>query len=548
MGETKDLESFSNVRSEDEIALAARAAWENIGISRALELLDEGIRQYPDGLALHKLRGDILATSRHPQDAVRSYDRVLAKKPTALEVRWAKWGALVRSGDEQAAIAELRRIAEIDAQNPLVHLRLAQDLRKLDRLEDAVESYQKAVSLAPHLLSWRLGLARARFDVLDYRGAKEEVEYVLKNLPPGSALEVPARNLLAAIIAPLSDRGRRAQLTFSPDVSAEQLKEWSFVRAEAWRLVSAGRLEEAVSVYRRALALNPRDGLSAYQLGLILMQLGRCDEALSMFETTIRLDPKDDEYADTLFRMGQCLTELKRWAEAYFYFQILYDAAVEFEESTKSLQLPPGTRVLSKDKLAKWLDKVRPHVPNPELPPASSALPEAGPSEEELLAKIAAEPMTPHPLLETRASLMGRDADFSWFRYVIPSSTVMRDDAPTGEHEFIPLDPGDTFPVTQPEIYLVFRLVTASYDSVTLTTLCALEDSELTGEPHAIAQDRVVMSMNDLSGYFRLIKPEGGWPPGLYRCGLFEGETTSAYSQVDEVRFRIREAVKSPEG
>ena len=32
-----------------------------------------------------------------------------------------------------------------------------------------------------------------------------------------------------------------------------------------------------------------------------------------------------------------------------------------------------------------------------------------------------------------------------------------------------------------------------------------------------------------------------GWAPGLYRCGLFAGERASAYTQVDEVRFRIVE-------
>lgn len=540
-----DLSTPSGKQTETEIAEAARAAWDNVGITRALEILDEGIRDNPAGLALHTLRGDILATSRHPQDAVRSYDAVLARMPDALEVRWSKWGALVRSGEEEAAAAELRRIAEIDTQNPLIHLRLALELRKLDRLEESVGAYQKAVALAPDLLNWRLGLARARFDILDYQGAQEEVHYVLRHLPPGSPLEIPARNLLSAVAAPMSDRGRRWQPAFSPGVSAEQLKEWSFARSEAWNLFSTGRYQEAEPAYRKVLALNPRDYTSAYHLGLILMELGRCEEALTMFETMVGLDPKDDEAADAVFRMGQCLTELKRWAEAFFYFQILYDAASQFEESTKHALLPAGTRVLSKDKIARWLDKVRPHVPEPErlAPPAPST--GSGLTEEELFAKIAAEPIKPQPPLDTRASLMGRDADFSWFRFVISATKVIRDDAPTGEHEFIPLGPGDSFPATQQDIYLVFGLVTSSYDAVALTAQCFLETAELNGEAHAAAQDRVVLSMNDQSGYFRLSPPKTGWTPGLYRCALFEGEQTTAYSQVDEVRFRILAPAKS---
>ncbi|MEY4527406.1 MAG: hypothetical protein RL768_1125, partial [Nitrospirota bacterium] len=141
--------------------------------------------------------------------------------------------------------------------------------------------------------------------------------------------------------------------------------------------------------------------------------------------------------------------------------------------------------------------------------------------------------------LDPQASLMGRDSDFSWFRFVIPAGKVIRDDFPTGAHEFIPLNPNDTFPSTQPEIYLVFGLVSASYDAVPLTAQCFQEIAEVRGEAQPVTQDQVMMAMNDQSGYFRLPAPGTGWSPGLYRCGLFAGERTSAYTQADEVRFRI---------
>ena len=49
--------------------------------------------------------------------------------------------------------------------------------------------------------------------------------------------------------------------------------------------------------------------------------------------------------------------------------QTLYDATVEFEKSTKDVQLP-RTRVLNKANLVQWLEKVRLHVP--ELPSRST--------------------------------------------------------------------------------------------------------------------------------------------------------------------------------
>ncbi len=530
--------------SAEQVAQHARTVWESGHLSGALDLLSEGIQDHPDALALYKLRGDILATSRRPREAVQAYETVLTRKPDALDVRWAKWSVMARSGRREEALAELRQIAQIDPRNPLIYLRLAQELRKLDRLEDSLAPFQKAVELAPDLLGWRLGLARARFDVLDYPGAYDEIEYVLQRVPAGSPLEIPAKNLQAMIYGPTVEKGRRFDHITPSKVTPEQRKEWALLRGDAWRLFESGRFAEAEPVYRKLLVLNPNDPTAVHQLGLTLMELGRCQEAINVFGKISNLNPSDEEYADTVFRMGLCLVELKQWSEALIHFQVLYDAAVQFEESVKGRKLPEGTRVLSKEKLAKWIEEIRPHVPEDQLPKddrASRGAPPGPPelSEDERLAKIAAEPMVAQKPIDKRASLMGRDADFSWFRFLIPASQVMRDDFPTGEHDFIPLNPGDSFPTTQKAIYIVFGLVASSYDAVPITAQCALEISEVTGEPRAALQDRVVMSMSDQSGYFMLTRPQAGWTPGLYRCGLFVGERMTADTHVDEVRFRI---------
>jgi tetratricopeptide (TPR) repeat protein len=535
------------VLSEEQIADHAKAVWESGAITAALAVLDQGVQDHPQALTLQKLRADILATSRGPREAVEAYETVLARTPTALDVRWAKWSVLTRSGQGEKSIAELGRIAGIDVQNPLVHLRLAQELRKLDRLEESLESYQKAVELAPDLLGWRLALARARFDVLDYQGAEADVQYVLHKMFPGSPLELPAKNLLSQINGTSIDRGRRFTPVLTKDMTGAQRKEWASIRAEAWRLFSTGRYQEAEPIYQRLLALNPNDALANYQLGLTLMQLGRCKDALTVFGKMSNLDPSDEDYADTVFRMGQCLVELEQWENAFVHFQTLYDAAVEFEENNKNVQLPPDTRVLDKKKVAGWLEKVRPHVPDlaklksdeaTDRVPSGNSSPAAALPEGALYAK-AVELFKPQKPLDQQASLMGRDADFSWFRFVIPASKVVRDDFPTGAHEFIPLNPGDSFPTTQPEIYLVFGLVSASFDAVPLTARCFFETSEMTGERPAVAQDHVMTTMNDQSGYFMLTPPKTGWTSGLYHCGLFVGERTSADTLVDEVRFRI---------
>lgn len=527
----------------EQVIEQAKAAWESGAVTSALELLEQGVHDHSHTPALHKLRGDILSTFRDLREAVQAYDQALAADPSALDVRWAKWAVLVRWGQEEEAVSELRAIARIDAKNPLAHWRLAQELRKIDRLEDSLESYQRAVELKPEFLGWRLALARARFDVLDYPGADADLQDVLEHVPPGSPLELPAKNQLAQLHESM-ERGRRFTPALTPTASATQLKEWAAMRSDAWKLFEAGRYREAEPMYRRLLVLNPSDPIATHQLGLTLMQLDQCEEALAVFGNISNLNPNEEDFADTTFRMGQCYVKLERWDEAFIHFQMLYDAAVEFEQANKDVPFPAGTRVLAKDKITRWLDKVKPHVPElvklkeEEANREHKVHDQPVLSEEALYAR-ATERIKAQKTLETGVAIAGRDADFSWFRFVIPATKVVRDDFPTGAHEFIPLNAGDTFPAAQPEIYLVFRLVSDSFDAVALTARCGLETSDMSEDSQMMVQDRVMTTTNDRSGYFLLTPPKTGWSPGLYRCGLFAGEQTSAYSYVDEVRFRI---------
>ena len=524
----------------------AEAEWREGSPNRALDILDQGIRDYPHAFAIQKLRGDVLATSRRTRQAVQAYDAILRENPGALNVRWAKWSVLMRAGEEEHALAEFERIARIDADNPLAILRMAQEYRRLDRLEESVRWYKKAVEMVPEVPGWRLAFARVRFDVLDGRGARDEVNRVLKMVSPDSPEAAAARSLLSVIYGATKERGRRFEPILT-DGSAAERKEWASLRADAWSLFQEGRYEEVEPIFRKILALNPGDAKAHLELGYTLLELGRCEEGMPFLEKVLTMKASDETYADTFFRIAQCLMALERWTEALDHFEILYNAAVEFEEMIRDVPVKDSMTILSKEKLATWIEKARRRVPESELRKrdAMKNLPAVDPNgqpqmtEEEYYHMIATRRLTPERLTDTRASLMGRDADFSMFRYVIAADRVMRDDLPTGTHEFMPIDPGDTFPTTQEEIYLVFGLVSASYDEMPLSAECFVETSDATSKQTPVTRDHVIMGMGDQSGYFLLPPPETGWTPGIHRCGLFVGSETSAYTHTDEIRFRL---------
>jgi tetratricopeptide (TPR) repeat protein len=556
------------IESEATVVEHATEAWLEGSPPHALDLLEEGLREFPHSLALRKLRGDILSTTRRNQEALDNYEAILKNSPKSLAVRWANWSVLTRMGKDDLAIKELQRIAQYTPTNPLAPLRLAQELRKRDRLEESVEWYQKAVSLIPEMPGWRLNLARALFDVLRYDEARKEVQYVLKNVSRGEPVEMAARNLLMITYGATKERGRRYQPIFSPDGSAEDRKRWGLIRHDGWEHFAKGRYQEAEPILRELLALKPSDHRVTYELGVTVMELGHYEEAVTLLQKGIELGPTSGSFSeiflDSIFRIGQCLVALERWEEALLHFEILEEIATvppetlnasasrekmsdpnipESEENNDSPPTTPSGKIIDQETLAFWLDKVWQHIPKPDKPAkdANQTLPAADPVEipPDYYTNLAAKKFKPDELFHTRASLMGRDADFSWFRFVIPADRVIRDDLQVGSHEFIPIDPGDSFSTTQQDIYLVFALVTASYDAIPLTAECYLETSKITWGEAPLVQDQVVMSTNEQSGYFVLSPPKSGWAPGLYRCGLFVGDTVSAYTQSDEVRFRI---------
>lgn len=530
----------------EEIAELAEAEWMDGNPSQALHILDPRLKEHPNAVRLQKLRADILATaSRRHQEAVKAYDVILNVYPEALEVHWAKWSVLLRSGQHDQAIAEFQRIAQLDAKNPIASLRLAQELRKVDRLEESLEWYEKAVAMIPNMTGWRLALARAKLDVLDGRGARDEVEYVLRIVEPGSPEEAAAHSLREVIYGSTKERGRRFEPILSPGGSAAERKAWSAIRADAWRLFDAGRYKEAEPVYRKLLALKPDDFAATHELGMTLLGLDRCEEAIEVFATMSAMDPSDEVYADAFFRVGRCLMKMEKWTEALPYFELLYEAALDFDQRSKDAPPKADLRVLNTETLAKWVKRVKDHIPADAIPKQDKAIPAVDPdapvpmTEDELYERIATERLTPEKQIYTRASLMGRDADFSMFRYVIPASRVMRDDRPTGTHEFIPIEPHDTFPDTQEEVYLLFGLVTASYDEMPLSVECFLETPVANANQIPLARDQVIMNMGDQTGYFIIAQPESGWIPGLHRCGLYVGSEQSAYTHSDEIRFRV---------
>ena len=536
---------FSRVCAESggqpvqEVIGQVQKLWNAGQVQTALDFLEQEPQGSIQNERVYKIRGDLLMLSRRNAEALAAYDQAMTLAPHSLGPPWAKWSLLTRMGRTQEALDVLVTMGGRDPYNPLIPYRSAKVFRRVNQLDESVKAYHRAVALAPNQLRWRLSYARALYDVLDYEQAENVVDQVLQEAPVGSSTHVAAQNFSAVIRGGTTDKGRRSQPFENVKEAAHNNREWALTREKAWALIKSKRYKEAEPVLRQVIDLKPTNHRAYYDLGKTLMELARCEEAIQILETGIRLSPSGDVYPDSIFRIGQCMARLGQWSEAKKRFERVRDIESWRNEPIYSMTFP------HKDMVDSALKEARRHADNdsqPSVPPltiksndvaeSKSSLPSSHPKP--LKAAIST------PLLGRDATI-SRDSGRAWFQHVIPARSIERDDLQTGTHEFIPIDPGDTFHPHDQEIFLVFASLSPSYDATQLTAEYVLDSGVEKPRDHPLGRDSVVLSMNEQSGYFVLTPQEGGWPVGMYRVDLFMGDEVARSTQVDEVWFRVVE-------
>ena len=513
-----------------------------------LNRLDEAILRFPASPFLHKKRGDVLMILRQNQEALTSYRQALTLAPDCLPAHWALWALLDRlSSNPDLELESLFHIAELDSRNPLAHIRVARKLREQQRYEESAQYFRRAVEIEPTHLAYRLFLGRALYDILKKEEAQAEVQWVLSQASPDSPEWAAGRNLAQILSGESTDKGLRSDFFEHTKKSAgtegKDFKAWALTREQARHFMETGEHAKAEAMLRTVLTLDPEDDHTRYDLGLTLLKLGKYEEAISSLQASFQQSKEPPFYPDALFHIGQAYAKLKQWEKAVLYYQRVFNIRNLQDQDFYALNFPD----LSKVEAA--LKEAQTHVT--KIPPSPKGDGPTPPHPLPTPSVIEKPPLTPSPdgassgLLENhktpnRVLPLSVDVVRGWFRQLITATSVMQDTMQAGFHEYIPLDPGDTFSPNQPAIYLVFTLTTPPSDAKTIITQWVGEKVEGLSPNTVVGTDSVLVDLNDSTGYFILDQPEGGWPIGTYRIDLFVGEDVSASTYVADVRFRIQ--------
>jgi Flp pilus assembly protein TadD len=202
---------------------------------RAQQLLTRARRLNPDVAQPHHALGVLAERERRPDLASRNYYEALRVDPGFAPARNNLAHLLYDGGLFEDALLQFKRLVEIEPNAVDAHVGLAATLLHLERVSEASEVIEQALTIAPSdpelaILCARLEIRRGAFDAAILR------------------------------LTPLC--GARSDLA---------------VHALAWLSaaeLAAGRPRAAVSAAERAIQLAPDDALASYALAASLKRLG----------------------------------------------------------------------------------------------------------------------------------------------------------------------------------------------------------------------------------------------------------------------------------
>lgn len=217
--------------------------------------------------------------------SVETYRKVPASDPSIHAADLGRAEALRRAGKVEAAAEVLQSLVKSHGDLPVVHVTLGDLMRQLERYKEAAEAYTTALSIygAPQPDHWFVYYARAISYERLSDWAKAEPDF-------------------------------RQALALNPD-QPQVLNYLGYSLVEKQE-----KLDEALAMIERAVALRPDSGYIVDSLGWALYRLGRYDEAIGHMERAAELMPVDpvvnDHLGDVLWAVGRKREAEFQWRRA----------------------------------------------------------------------------------------------------------------------------------------------------------------------------------------------------------------------------------------
>ncbi|RME56873.1 MAG: tetratricopeptide repeat protein [Deltaproteobacteria bacterium] len=256
----------------------------------AQERLERLVAREPENLAAWMKLGFLFRRLGMERRALEAFHTVLELDPGASEIE----GVIERVG--RALDNEARRAARLARRPPEAVRRMIEEgekLRRLDRCVEAIPRFHEALERFPGNDTAHLGLARCLREMGDYDGALAELESLLARHPGFTRARVARfmtqgkKALAKQDFVAAATAFRRAHETDPLFLPAAV--EYRLALGKLYR--SQGHLDDAVTAFERAVALDPHSYSAHLALGATLAMQGKFDLSERSLERALALRP-----------------------------------------------------------------------------------------------------------------------------------------------------------------------------------------------------------------------------------------------------------------
>lgn len=275
--------------------------------SDAIPLLRRIVMEQPQYAEGSLLLAEAQEASGSADAAVETLTALLAEQPQFSRGRVQLAELYDRQRKWPDAAGAWAAVQKLNQRNTEVSARRATALLNAGRADDARDVLRDALKIAPSDVRLSFMLAQAQRDTGDLEGAEATARALQKANPE----DVRTSYLLAQM---LEARGRYQEILdlLKPEIARQRAASARpgqiamLMSSQGLALLQLQRHDEALAVFRDAIALAPDDTSVRFQFGAALDRTGRRPEAETAFRDLLAKDPLD---ANTLNYLGYMLAE-----------------------------------------------------------------------------------------------------------------------------------------------------------------------------------------------------------------------------------------------
>jgi tetratricopeptide (TPR) repeat protein len=247
------------------------------------------LRHYPDDPLAHNNLAAILAEHGETETALAHYQRALELKPNFILAACNLGNSLRKMGRIQEALEVARDLVLRCPDSPDAHNNLGAALLDSGDVERAKREFQLSIDLHADNAAAHTNLGKLLFDADQVDEALREFQTAIRLKPDSVVAHYAAATAYRRIGRPEAAISElEAVLRLDPEYAEAQ-------NNLANALAAVGRRAEAIEHYQQAVRLQPDSYVACLNLANALTTAGRAIEAEEMYQRAIALDPKASE-------------------------------------------------------------------------------------------------------------------------------------------------------------------------------------------------------------------------------------------------------------